>query len=36
MNLFSVPGYLFSKTDDLENTIQNFKTQLETLLKLIV
>jgi|GEM_PF-4625991 len=36
MNLFSIPGYLFSKTDDLENTIQNFKTQLETLLKLIV
>jgi len=36
MNLFSIPGYLFSETDDLENTIQNFKTQLETLLKLIV
>jgi hypothetical protein len=36
INLFSVPGYLFSKTDDLENTIQNFKTQLETLLKFIV
>jgi hypothetical protein len=36
MNLFSVPGYLFSKANDLENTIQNFKTQLETLLKLIV
>jgi hypothetical protein len=36
MNLFSIPGYLFSKTNDLENTIQNFKTQLETLLKLIV
>ena len=36
INLFSVPGYLFSRTDDLENTIQNFKTQLETLLKLIV
>jgi hypothetical protein len=36
MNLFSVPDYLFSKTDDLEKTIQDFKTELETLLKVIV
>jgi len=35
-NLFSVPSYLFSKTNELENTIQNFKNQLETLLKFVI
>ncbi|MGC8815052.1 MAG: hypothetical protein ACP5O4_02475 [bacterium] len=35
-NIFEIPSYLFLKIETLEDILQNFKNQLETILKLVL